>query len=141
MGRPPLYAEEPTQERLATMLTPEEIARLVGQEIAAVRSHKQPRHEARLNTLYLKMGNPEKFDGKGTTAFNQWWKLVTIYLDLCLETVDRQKIVWIRTLLIDTALEVWHLHRYQELQGNDTWTNYTAAIRAKYWNQREAANA
>ena len=46
MGRPPSYAEEPTQERLATMLTPEEITRLVGQGIAAVRTPEQSRQEA-----------------------------------------------------------------------------------------------
>jgi len=111
MGRPPPQAEEPTRERLATMLAPEEIARLVGQGIAVARAPKQPRHEARLNTSFLKMENPEKFNGKSTTAFNQWWKSVTMYLDFYPKTVDHQKITWIRTLLTDIAL-VWHLHRY-----------------------------
>jgi len=93
------------------MLTPEEIARLVGQGIAVARAPEQPRHEAHLNMLRLKIENPEKFDGKDTTAFNQWWESVTMYLDFYPETVDRQKIIWIGTLLTDTAL-VWHLHRY-----------------------------
>jgi len=35
MGRAPPNTEEPTHKRLATMLTPEEIARLVGAGIAA----------------------------------------------------------------------------------------------------------
>jgi len=86
------------------------------------------------------MENPEKFDGKSTTAFNQWWEAVTIYLGFYPETVDRQKIAWVRILLTDTAL-VWHLHRYRELWDNDIWVNYSAAIRAEYQNEREAANA
>jgi len=35
----------------------------------------------------------------------------------------------------------WHLHWYRELQDNDTWTNYAAAIQAEYHNEREAADA
>ena len=92
MGPPPPQAGEPTYERLATMLTPEEIARLVGQQIVAARVPEQSRHEARLNTSRLKIENPEKFDGKGTTAFNQWWEAVTMYLDFYPEIVDCQKI-------------------------------------------------
>ena len=42
--------------------------------------------------------------------------------------------------MTDTTL-AWHLHRYRELQDNDTWTNYAAAIRAEYHNEREAADA
>jgi len=91
------------------MLTPEEIARLVSQGIAAARAPEQPRHEARLNTSHLKIENPEKFDGKDTTAFNQRWELVTMYLDIYPERVDCQKIEWIGMLLTDTAL-VCHLH-------------------------------
>jgi len=63
-----------------------------------------------------------------------------MYLGFYLETVDRQKITWIRTFLTDTAL-VWHLHRYRELRDNDTWVNYSAAIRAEYRNEGEAADA
>ena len=63
-----------------------------------------------------------------------------MYLGFYPETIDRQKIAWVGTLLTDTAL-VWHLHRYRELWDNDTWVNYTAAIRAEYRNEREAADA
>ena len=74
------------------------------------------------------MENPEKFDGKSSSAFNQWWESVTMCLGFYPETIDRQKIAWVGTLLTDTAL-VWHLHRYRELRENGTWANYSAAIR------------
>jgi len=63
-----------------------------------------------------------------------------MYLGFYPETVDRQKIAWVGTLLTDTAL-VWHLHWYRELGENDTWVNYSAAIRTEYRNEREAADA
>jgi len=63
-----------------------------------------------------------------------------MYLGFYPETIDRQKIAWVGTLLTDTAL-VWHLHRYRELRENDTWANYSAAIRMEYRNEREAADA
>jgi len=85
------------------------------------------------------MKNPETFDGKSSTTFNQWWEAVTMYLGFYPEMAKRQKIAWIGTLLSDSAL-VWHLHWYQELGENDTWINYTAAIRAEYRNEREAAD-
>jgi len=47
------------------------------------------------------------------------------------ETVERQKIAWVGTLLTDTAL-VWHIHRYWELRDNDIWANDTEAIQAEY---------
>jgi len=122
------------------MLTPEEIARLVGAGIAAARGPKRPANEARIHTSRLKMENPEKFDGKSSTTFNQWWESVTMYLGFNPETVNQQKIAWVGTLLTDTAL-VWHLHRYRELQDNNTWANYLAAIWTEYRNEREAANA
>jgi len=84
--------------------------------------------------------NSVKFDGKSPTAFNQWWESVTMYLGFYPKMVDRQKIAWVGTLLTDTAL-VWHLHRYRELRDNDTWCNYSAAIRAEYRNERDAADA
>jgi len=62
-----------------------------------------------------------------------------MYLGFYPETIDQQKIAWVGTLLTDTAL-VWHLHRYRELRDNDTWVNYSAAIRTEYRNDREAAN-
>jgi len=86
------------------------------------------------------MENPEKFDGKSPTAFNQWWESVTMYLGFYPDATDRQKIAWVGTLLTDTAL-VWHLHQYRELRENDTWANYSVAIRAEYHNEREAADA
>jgi len=86
------------------------------------------------------MENPEKFDRKSLSTFNQWWELVTIYLGFYPETIDRQKIAWVGTLLTDTAL-VWHLHQYRELSENDTWANYSAAIQAEYHNECEAADA
>jgi len=86
------------------------------------------------------MENPDKFDGKSTTSFNQWWEAVTMFLGFYPETNDRQKIAWIGTLLSDTA-KAWHLNRYRDLGDNDTWANYAAAIRAEYRNEREAADA
>jgi len=86
------------------------------------------------------MENPEKFDGKSPTGFNQWWESVTMYLGFYPDTTDGQKIAWVGTLLTDTAL-VWHLHRYRELRENNTWANYSAAVRAEYHNDREAADA
>jgi len=35
---------------------------------------------------------------------------------------------------------LWHLHRYRELRDNDTWVNYSMAVRAEYRNEREAAD-
>jgi len=86
------------------------------------------------------MKNPDSFNGKNTTNFNQWWESVTMYLGFYPETVDRQKIAWIGTLLTDTALS-WHLHRYRDLGEAGTWVNYSAAIRAEYHNDRKAADA
>ena len=86
------------------------------------------------------MKNPDNFDGKTTTAFNQWWESVTMYLGFYPETNDRQKIAWVGTLLSDTAL-IWHLQRYRELGDHDTWVHYVAAITAEYHNEREAADA
>jgi len=86
------------------------------------------------------MENPAKFDGKNPATFNQWWESVTVYLRFYPEIIDRQKIAWIGTLLSDTAL-IWHLHRQRELRDNDTWANYSPAIRTEYRNEREAADA
>jgi len=138
MGRPPPNTEEPTRERLATMLTPEEIARLVGAGIAAAQVPARP-VEPQVRTSRLKMENPAKFDGKNPTVFNQWWESVTMYLGFYPETSDRQNIAWVRTLLTDTAL-VWHLHRHRQLRDNDTWVNYSAAILTEYCNEQEAAD-
>jgi len=138
-GRPPPNTEESTMGQLATMLTPGEIALLVGAGIAAAQLPGRPA-EPQIQTSHLKMENPEKFDGKSSSAFNQWWESVTMYLGFYPETVDWQKIAWIETLLTDTAL-VWHLQRYRELGERDTWANYAAAIWTEYRNEREAADA
>ena len=86
------------------------------------------------------MENPTKFDGKSITTFKQWWESVTMYLGFYLETVEKLKIAWVGTLLIDTAL-VWYLYQYRELLDNDTGVNYSAAIRAEYRNEQESADA
>jgi len=90
-GRPPPGTREPTRTQIATMLMPEEIARLVGAGIAVARAPERPANEARITTSRLKMENPEKFDGKSSSSFNQWWDAVTMYLGFYPETVDRQK--------------------------------------------------
>jgi len=110
-GRPPPGTREPTQGQLATMLTLGEIAQLVGAGIAVAQAVGQPAREDRVHTSMLKMENPEKFDGKSSSTFNQLWESVTMYLGFYPEMVDCQKIAWVRTLLTDTAL-VWHLHQY-----------------------------
>jgi len=109
------------------MLMLGEIAQLVGAGIVAARTVEQPERGARVHTSRLKMENPEKFDGKSSSTFNQWCESVTMYLGFYPETVDRQKIAWVGTLLTDTAL-VWHLHQYRDLGENDTRVNYSAAI-------------
>ena len=86
------------------------------------------------------MENPDKFDGKSTTSFNQWWEAVTMFLGFYPEMEDRQKIAWIGTLLTDTA-KAWHLNRYRDLGDTDTWVNYVSAIRTEYHNEREGADA
>jgi len=75
-GRPPPGTREPTRTQLATMLTPEEIARLVGAVIAAARQPEQPANRAWIHTSRLKMENPEKFNGKSSSTFNQWWQAI-----------------------------------------------------------------
>jgi len=60
------------------------------------------------NIARSKMKNPEAFDRKSSTAFNQWWEAVTMFLGFYPETGDQQKIAWVGTILSDTAL-VWYL--------------------------------
>jgi len=86
------------------------------------------------------MENPETFDGKPTTHFNNWWKTVLKYLSFYPETSDQQKIVWVGTLLTGTA-KAWDLHQYDTMGKNDSWGNYYAAIRTEYFDSREAAGA
>jgi len=49
--------------QIATMLTPEEIARLVVARIAVARAPERPANKARMNASRLKLENPEKFEG------------------------------------------------------------------------------
>ena len=76
---------------------------LVAEGVTWAQKYGQPRPEW-VNTFCLKMKNPDNFDRKSTTTFNQWWEAVTMYLGFYPETVDRQKIAWVGTLLMDTAL-------------------------------------
>jgi len=114
-------------------LTTEELARTVARAVAegvagAVWHNPAP---PAVRTVRLKMTNPETFDGKPTTPFDIWWKSVTKYLSFYPETNDQQKIAWIGTLLTGTA-KAWNLHRYDTVGENDTWINYSAAIRSEY---------
>jgi len=86
------------------------------------------------------MTNPETFDGKPTTPFNNWWKSVTKYLSFYPETGDQQKIAWVGTLLTGTV-KAWDLHRYDTMGEKDSWSQYSVAIRTEYLDTREAANA
>jgi len=95
-----------------------ELIQLVAEGVTRAQQYPKPRLE-RPQVARLKMKNPESFDGKSTTAFNQWWELVTLFLTFYPETGDQKKIAWVGTLLTDTAL-VWHLNRYCELKGNDS---------------------
>jgi len=131
-------APSPPRETETAQLT-EDMVRIIAEGVARAQPQREERTERALVSR-LKMKSPESFDGKSTTNFNQWWESVTMYLGFYPETVDRQKIAWIGTLLTDTAL-AWHLHRYRELRDNDTWFNYATAIRAEYHNDREAAEA
>jgi len=117
----------------------QDLVRLVAKGVERARQD-QPARPERGNIARLKMKNPESFDGKSSTAFNQWWEAVTMFLGFYPETGDQQKIAWVGTILSDMAL-VWHLQCFRELNGNDTWVNYVAAIQAEYRNEREAADA
>jgi len=141
---PPSPSPPPSPRPAQRTVTTEELARTIARAVAEGVTAAAPATPApaatRINTSRLKMKNPDSFNGKNTTNFNQWWESVTMYLGFYPETVDRQKIAWIGTLLTDTALS-WHLHRYRDLGEADTWVNYSAAIRAEYHNDREAADA
>jgi len=123
-------------------LTTEELARMIARAVAeGVAGTVQPNPAPpAVRTARLKMTNPEAFDGKPTTPFDIWWKSVTKYLSFYPETNDQQKIAWIGTLLTGTA-KAWDLHRYDTVGENDTWINYSAAIRSEYHDPQEAANA
>jgi len=63
------------------------IARAVAEGVAAAPALSAPA-TARVNTSRLKMKNPEPFNGKNTSNFNQWWESVTMYLGFYPETMD-----------------------------------------------------
>jgi len=86
-GRPPPGATPLQAEHIATMLTPEEIVRLVGEGIVAARVDQRI-PEVRINTSRLKLKNPEPFAGKPTSAFKVWWESVLGYIGFCPETLD-----------------------------------------------------
>jgi len=111
----------------------------VAEGVTRAQIYVEPRRDA-IRTLRLKMTNPETFDGKLSTPFNTWWKSVTKYLYFYPETGDQQKIAWVGTLLTGTA-KAWDLHRYDTMGENDSWSKYSAAIRAEYLDTQEAANA
>jgi len=123
----------------APTITTRDLIQLVAEGVAQA-TQRATTEPNRIRTSRLKMENPEPFDGKPTTPFNNWWKTVTKYLSFYPETSDQQKIVWVGTLLTGTA-KAWDLHRYDMMGENDTWTNYSAAIRTEYFDSREAAGA
>jgi len=108
-GRPPPRATPLQAKRITTVLTPEEIARLVGEGIVAARTDQRAL-EVKINTSRLKLKNPESFDRKPTSAFNVWWESVLEYIGFYPGTLDAQKIAWVGTLLSDTA-KAWHQHQ------------------------------
>ena len=130
-GRPPPPPNGPPT------FTTQDLAQLVAEGVArATRGTAAEPNQIR--TSRLKMENPETFDGKPTTPFNNWWKTVVKYLSFYPETSDQQKIVWVGTLLTGTA-KAWDLHRYDTMGENDSWANYCAAIWTEYFDSREAA--
>jgi hypothetical protein len=124
-------------------LSPQDLIQLVAEGVARAQLYGAPQGRTATSApkvSRLKMENPETFDGKPTTPFNDWWKSVTKYLSFYPETTDQQKIAWVGTLLSGTA-KSWDLHRYDTLGENDTWANYAADIKKEYHDSREAANA
>jgi len=134
---PPSRAPSPPGQR--PTLSAQELIRPVAEGVTRAQQDVAPREE-RVRTSRLKMTNPETFDGKPSTSFSTWWKTVTKYLSFYPETGDQQRIAWVGTLLTGTA-KAWDLHRYDTLGEGDSWVNYSAAIRAEYFDTREAANA
>jgi len=123
----------------APTITTRDLIQLVAEGVAQA-TQRTTADPNRIRTSRLKMENPKTFDGRPTTPFNNWWKTVTKYLSFYPETSDQQKIVWVGTLLTGTA-KAWDLHRYDTMGENDTWANYSAAIRTEYHDSRKAATA
>jgi len=92
---PPSPSPPPSPRPAQRMLTTEELARTVARAVAeGVAAAAQPTPApavARINTSRLKMKNPDPFNGKNTTNFNQWWESVTMYLGFYPETMNRVK--------------------------------------------------
>jgi len=72
-------------------ITTQDLVWLVAEEVEWARQDRPTRPEQG-NIARLKMKNPESFDGKSSTAFNQWWEAVTMFLGFYPETGDHQKI-------------------------------------------------
>jgi hypothetical protein len=135
-----LYTIPQRRTEVPTNTLAADIARAVAEGIAAAQQAPRAAQPERVNASRLKMKNPETFDGKSTTQFSPWWKSVVKYLGFYPETVDRQKIAWVGTLLTGTA-KAWDLHRHEVLGDRDTWVNYSRDIQAEYRDAREAATA
>jgi len=63
----------------APTITTQDLVRLVAEGVERARQDRMARPEQG-NIARLKMKNPETFDGKGSTSFNQWWEAVTMFL-------------------------------------------------------------
>jgi len=105
---PPTPSPPPSPRNPPPTFTPAELIQLVAEGVVRTQQYAEPRTDG-VHTSHLKIENPEKFDGKSQTVFNQCWKSVTMYLGFYPETIDQQKMAWVGTLLTDTVL-VWHLH-------------------------------
>jgi len=103
--RPPFrHPRSPSPPRNpAPTITMQDLVWLVADGVERARQDPLTRPE-RGNIAQLKMKNLESFDGKSSTAFNQWWEVVTMFLGFYPETGDQQKIAWVGTILSDTAL-------------------------------------
>ena len=68
-------------------ITTQDLVRLVAEGVERAQQDRPSRPEQG-NIARLKMKNPEPFDAKSSTAFNQWWEVVTMYLGFYPETMD-----------------------------------------------------
>jgi len=86
------------------------MARVISKSIAYALGPMRRHPEAQVQMARLKLKDPECFDGKTMTAFNIWWESIMEYIGFYPNTIDRQRIMWVGTLLNDTA-KAWHQHR------------------------------
>jgi len=87
--RPPArhpHSPSPPRNPVPTITT-QDLVRLVAEGVERARQDRPMRPEQG-NIARLKMKNPEPFDRKSSTAFNQWWEAVTMYLGFYPETMD-----------------------------------------------------